>query len=632
MKRPYGKPVFRASDAFLMNKHPLILLIFLFIALYSLPESVFAFRHLGTPVKEGISWGSYVGPGKTGRMDTIYIVLGRYQESVSLLAVHPDAGEIRQFKGPLPKEMGSWGLAIDHENRIYLGTYYNAHLLRFDPKTETWEDLGRPGGESESFICALTTAPDGKIWGGTFPSAKLFSFDPKTGETKNFGRMDEKQFYCYPTAGGDGLIYCAIRFEKTDIVVLDPVRESKTSLLPFEERSSRWQSLARGEDGRVYAKLPSGKWFRIVDGKNLNEVEPSGIPFPRGGLPDGRRFYTVDPHLLRIENPATKEVKEISLRHEAAGAFLFMIGSGPDGRIYGSSMLPLRLFVYDPKDRSLTNLGKAAHSTGQIYSMGSYEGKLYLCSYPNSRLSVYDPMKPLKFGDGEDANPRDLGPMGDGQDRPRAMIAGPHGKIYIGTYPDYGLHGGAISVYDPKKNEKRVYRHLVPNQSISSLAYLERLDLIAGGSSVRGGGGTRAIEKEAKLFLWDLREEKKVFETVPVPEAKTILSLAATPEGLVYGITDHEKVFIFDPQSREVKKVFDLGLKKPLENSLQTGPDGLLYGLSQEMIFFIQPGKDQVFPMAKPPVPITSGMAISGRWIYFGSHADLYEFEIPSNP
>ncbi len=596
------------------------------------PEISLGFHNLGAPVKEGISWGSYAGPGKTGRTDTIYVVLGRYKESVSLLAVHPDTGEIRQFDGPLPDEMGSWGYAVDHENRIYLGSYYNAHLLRFDPKTEKWEDLGRPAGESESFICALTTAPDGKIWGGTFPSAKLFSFDPKTGETKNFGRMDEKQFYCYPTAGSDGLIYCAIRFEKTDIVVFDPVKESRTSLIPLEERRSGWLSLTRGEDGKVYAKLPSGKWFRIEDGKTLLEISESKIPFPRGGLPDGRQFHLVDTNILKIQTPATKEEREIPLRHEASGAFLFMVGPGPDGRIYGSSMLPLRLFVYDPKDQSLTNLGKAAHASGQVYSMGSYDGRLYLCSYPSARLSVYDPKKSLNFGDGEDANPRDLGPMGEWQDRPRAMIAGPHGKLYIGSYPDYGLHGGAITVYDPKRNERRVYRHIIPNQSIASLAYLEKVDLIAGGSSVRGGGGTRAIEKEAKLMLWDPKEEKKVFEIVPVPDARTILSLATTPNGILYGVTDNEKVFVFDPGKKEVRKIFDLGLKRPVEVSLQMGPDGLLYGLTQEMIFFIEPGRDEVFPMAKPPAPITSGMAISGRKIYFGSHAFLYEFEIPYNP
>jgi outer membrane protein assembly factor BamB len=605
--------------------------IFLLFILILFPQSSFAFRNLGVPVKEGISWGSYAGPGKSGKTDTIYIVLGRYKESLSLLAVDPDTEGIRQFNGPLPDEMGSWGFTVDQENRIYLGSYYHAHLLRFDPKTEKWEDLGQPGGENESFICSLTTAPDGKIWGGTFPSAKLFSYNPKTGEAKDFGRMDEKQFYCYPTAGGDGLIYCAIRFEKTDIVVFDPAKETKTSLIPLEERRSGWLSLIRGEDGKVYTKLPSAKWYRIEDGKNLLEEKDSKIPFPKSGLPDGRQFYVVDTRLLKIQNPRTKEEKEIPLRHEASGAFIFVVGSGPDGRIYGSSMLPLRLFVYDPQSQSLSNLGQAAQASGQVYAMGSYDGRLYLCSYPGARLSVYDPKKPLQFGDGEDANPRDMGSLGEGQDRPRAMIAGLYGKIFIGSYPDYGNHGGAISVYDPKRNERRVYRHIVSNQSIASLVYIEKIDLIAGGSSVRGGGGTRAIEKEARLILWDPKEEKKIFEVVPVPEARAILSLAATSNGLIYGITDNEKVFVFDPERREVRKIFDLGLKRPVEISFQTGPDGLLYGLTQEMIFFIQPGKDRVFPMAKPPVPITSGMTISGRTIYFGSHANLYEFEIPSD-
>jgi hypothetical protein len=170
------------------------------------------------------------------------------------------------------------------------------------------------------------------------------------------------------------------------------------------------------------------------------------------------------------------------------------------------------------------------------------------------------------------------------------------------------------------------------NQSIASLAYIERLDLIAGGCSVLGGSGTRAIEKEAQLILWDPKEEKKVFEIVPVTEAKTILSLASTIDGKVYGITDNEKVFIFDAEKREVQKVFDLEFKGPIEISLQPGPDGNLYGLSKEAIFFIDPKSDRLSLLAKPPLPIDSGMAISGRKIYYGSGAKLFEFEIPLDP
>ena len=615
------------------SKLRFLIFILLVLLLIPLQNISFAQRDLGIPVREAIVWGTYVGPGKAGKMDTIYLSFGQYKAPLFLLAVHPDTGKMKQFDGPLSSEMGSWGFTIDHENRIYLGSYYNAHLLRFDPKTEAWDDLGRPGGESESFICKITTGKDGKIWGGTFPSAKLFSYDPKTGVTQNYGRMDSDQFYCYPTAGEDGLIYCAIQFEKMDIVVFHPEIQTQTSLIPSESRKPGQVSLVKGKDGKIYTKFStSERWFRIERGEKLVEVPKSDVPFPQSGLPDGRQFSVLGNSLLRIENPVTKEEKKIPLQYEAAGSYIFVVNTGPEGKIYGSSMLPLRLFVYDPFTQTHHNLGRASYANGEIYSMDSYEGKLYACSYPEARLSVYDPKKPLKFGDQEDSNPRDLGPIGDRQYRPRTMIAGPHGRVYIGSYPDYGHLGGAISVYDPEKNQRRVYRHIVQNQSIASLAYIEKFDLIAGGSSIRGGTGTHAIEKEARLILWDPKEEKKVFEMIPVPEAKTILSLAVTVDGLLYGITDNEKVFVFDSERREVKKVFDLGFKEPREISLQLGPDLRLYGLAREAIFFIDPRNDQISLVAHPSVPISSGMAILGQKIYFGSGANLYEFEIPVIP
>jgi len=86
---------------------------------------------------------------------------------------------------------------------------------------------------------------------------------------------------------------------------------------------------------------------------------------------------------------------------------------------------------------------------------------------------------------------------------------------------------------------------------------------------------------------------------------------------------------VFDSEKREIKKVFNLGFKNPLETSLQIGPDGRLYGLAKEEVFAIDPRNDQVFLLAKSPVSIDSGMAIVGKKIYFGSGANLWEFEIP---
>ena len=112
--------------------------------------------------------------GRPGARDTIYISFAQYQAPLFLLAVNPNTGECKRFNGPLSSEMGSWGFTVDQGNRIYLGSHYGAHLLRFDPKTEKWDDLGQPGGEKESFICSITTAPDGKVWGGNLSFGKPF--------------------------------------------------------------------------------------------------------------------------------------------------------------------------------------------------------------------------------------------------------------------------------------------------------------------------------------------------------------------------------------------------------------------------------------------------------------------------
>src|SRR4030067_1707195 len=107
-----------------------------FLILDLLPKNSFAQQDLGIPVREAIVWGAYVGPGKTGNLDTIYLSFGQYNAPLFLLAVNPDTGQIRQFNGPLSSEMGSWGFTIDHENRIYLGSYLSARLLRVGPKDD----------------------------------------------------------------------------------------------------------------------------------------------------------------------------------------------------------------------------------------------------------------------------------------------------------------------------------------------------------------------------------------------------------------------------------------------------------------------------------------------------------------
>ena len=49
-----------------------------FFLLGPLSKTSFAQRDLGIPVKEAMIWGTHVGPGKTGKHDTIYLSFGQY--------------------------------------------------------------------------------------------------------------------------------------------------------------------------------------------------------------------------------------------------------------------------------------------------------------------------------------------------------------------------------------------------------------------------------------------------------------------------------------------------------------------------------------------------------------------------
>jgi hypothetical protein len=118
---------------------------------------------------------------------------------------------------------------------------------------------------------------------------------------------------------------------------------------------------------------------------------------------------------------------------------------------------------------SLYMIPKATHQNleGSLFQWrnlfdGVSRRRLYLCSIPRADSPCMTKETSSVWRQ-EDSN-QELIPWEELY-RPRAMVAGPHGKS-IGGYPDYGLIGGAIGVYDPKTNGKRIFRNVVENQAL----------------------------------------------------------------------------------------------------------------------------------------------------------------------
>jgi len=234
---------------------------------------------------------------------------------------------------------------------------------------------------------------------------------------------------------------------------------------------------------------------------------------------------------------------------------IFRIALGPDGKLYGSTAMPIHFFQADPDSDQWHEIAEAGD--GEFYSFLAWKGKLLGAAYSApSPVMVYRPDQPWKPGtDPAQSNPWRIHYEGaNGGWRPMAMVAGPLDRVYLGAVSGYGLLGGPLCVFDPETGKLDQYLHLVQDQSVIALAALPS-GLIVGGTTIDGGGGSHPTQTEAKLFLWDPVRREKVFEVVPVAGKGSIEALAVGKNGLVYGFAGGDTMFVFDSEQRKVGEV-----------------------------------------------------------------------------
>ena len=88
--------------------------------------------------------------------------------------------------------------------------------------------------------------------------------------------------------------------------------------------------------------------------------------------------------------------------------------------------------------------------------------------------------------------------------------------------------------------------------------------------------------------------------------------------------------FVFDPETRKTlysRKLDENGL--PRAGGMLRDADGMIYGIMCKAIYRIDPEKRTFEVLAVPPVEISTGLAIIGRTLYFGSFAHLWSYELP---
>lgn len=477
-------------------------------------------------------------------------------------------------------------------------------LFRYIPEKKELLRIGERI-KGEVWLRDVVSDADGRIYTATYPNAKLLSYDPRTGETRDYGSVVKDAAYGYTGVLVDDEVWIGTGTVPHIIAVKRNTGAMREIAIPeMFIKNVQYISKLSKRGNYVFAKFsPAGitdaamynlhtkEWKQAPAGiADSTEPDDTGTVYflynrqlhsynletgkaeetgmaktpARRGLSGKQRTYDIG--LVNIDGkkavvgmttegnlwryfPETGAGDTLKAEVQESAAKIVGFSTGPDGRIYagakfGSGMIGR----IDPATHKIERITGPVQAEG----VGGKGNTILIGEYTGAGLNVGDLSKPWSWG----SNPRKVFNLGRGgpyyQDR--IWTIEPAGdRFALGTIPEPGQNGGALTFFDPVTGKYEVHRDVVKKQSVIDLT--SRDGLLYGATAVHGGSGTEEEAKEACLFIWDLAAGKKIWEGVPVPGSPVISSLTWTPDGLLWGISETGEVFEFDPQNRKVLRI-----------------------------------------------------------------------------
>ncbi|HJN14255.1 MAG TPA: hypothetical protein QGH10_02130, partial [Armatimonadota bacterium] len=524
------------------------------------------FENFGTMVPDAGPAIVACGPGASGEVDSIYMAFSNAKDSWFMVVVDTQTGAGAQYQAPDAERMPKY-VCAGPDGKMYVGSLGGV-LYVFDPADADAGivSLGKVC-DGEGYLFDLTSGPDGRLYMGSYPGGKLLCYDPRSGEFIDYGRAADDEMYTQFVAPfSEDYAYIEVGVKRHRVVRMNLKTGAREEVaLPdgFEDYPGHCR-IWLGTDGVVQSYLAGEKQHAVIEGLKMRAITPqeSAGMYGRLSVPGMSFKYDLDARSIDYTQ-ADGETGEWSFTYADAAAPLYMLREGVDGAIYGSSYLPLSLFMFDPIARERQTLGNPFNvAGGQTYAILPVSPtQVYAGAYGDADFIRYDSTRPWLTVDGkaaaEGTNPTYLGTLGDEQNRPYDMLLGPDGFVYVATSADYGKRGGAVTKLDPETDTWTVYRNCVPDHAIGSLSRIAGDDrLIAGGSLAMATGEAPDTLGDAKLFLWDTTQDKVVYQTSPpVAGMQYILQLESTDEGILVGTCGRDynelHLFAFDPKTRE---------------------------------------------------------------------------------
>lgn len=548
-----------------------------------------------------------------------------------------------KFSEPIPNTEALWAMTIGPDKNIYFAGTGDGKLYRYLPEQKKVEYLG--SNPSSKWVWDLEAAPDGKIYGGTFEdkkNGKVFEYDIYTGAFRDYGAVREGQDYVRGLTVYGDYIYTAlgtnihlykihrVTGEKTEIIVPGYSGNTGTSSDVFIVNNKLFFSVSTANmvvlDMDTYEIESKFSYNCMIS--DPYPANPNLIFYKNGTNLYQYDFSTKSSTLIPLsvplpDTPRVKDMTWIDMKtgEKAGKTVLAMVTQYGEYMLYDPTdnwisfveleiaAQPVRIQSMDvsPKDGRLyfggyqrgmsiynpftNNVDLNISSFPQPEGIGFLNDDVYHGTYVGAIMYRFDPSKPVSLNN----NPKLVYDIQGHQDRPFAITSG-NNKLFAGTVPDYGVLGGTLAIYDETTDTWTQYNNIVEDQSIISLAY--RDGLLYGGTSVWGGLGSVPTKSEAKIFVWDVANGKKIDEFTPIipnidEKPKMIGDMSFGPDGYLWGIVDGT-IFAMDVTTKKVvkSKVIQPSLyntSKWKAYKIRWSPDGMIYTTLSRKLVAIDP-------------------------------------------
>ncbi|MFG3715218.1 hypothetical protein [Micromonospora sp. NPDC047730] len=586
---------------------------------------------------DGYTVGGWVELAADG---TVYFSV-RAPTPAAVFRFHPDTMRLEQLGG-IAGETALYSATFDANGVLYFGTYPHAKLVSFDPATGRFRDYGSLTTDAAYVFSVGIVA--GKVWAGTGPVPHLYQVDPRSGRTTEMSvpaPLLENTDWFIGIEPRDDLVFVRLSPRGTyDMAVYDLKRERWLDQVIGNTFGA--EPTAQGRDGIFY--LMAGgtlTGYQVPARRSVSTgFEDSALPAQladavgtygmslvdlREPLFPGETVAGIDTDgRLWHYNLATRRSRIVPADVLGSPAGAHSMGVGPDGTVYLGAYLSSGVMSrIDQESQQVEQI----RGPKQADAIVSHNGTIAVSSYPGAVVHTGDPAQPWAWG----TNPRKVLELGRGephfQDRIFAMTSAGE-RLAVGSVPDYGQLGGALTLVDPATGAAEVHRDVVDDQSVVSLAY--RDGVVYGGTSIHGGLSSEPTQDQARLFAWDVGAGRLAWSDVVVPGATVIHELEFGPDGLLWGMADDGTVFAYDPGQRKVLRSVATGLRNTNTwgrvSSLYHRPaDGLFYGNAGGRLFRFDPGTLAIEVLVETGVR-ESAMDGQGR-IYLADATHVYRFD-----